>query len=74
MPDPQVTSGMMQNNAMSVNILFTIHGRGAISVIPKSLDRSPNFVELVLKNNFIFSTEIPLNVLFTEDGIIGTQS
>ena len=68
---------MMENNAISVDISFTIHGRGAISVMPKGLDQSPNFVELVLINNldeFVLPVEIPIDILFTENGRIGIDS
>ena len=77
MPDAQTTSGMMENNnIMLVNVSFTIHGRGAISVMPRSLNHGsvPNSVELVLTNSFdeyVFPIEIPIHILFTENGLIG---
>lgn len=73
-PDTQIVShNMVENNTISVNILFTIHGRGAM----KGLDQSPNFIELVLINNldeFVLPVEIPIDILFTENGRIGIYS
>ena len=66
-PGVQITSGLMPT--MSVNISFAIHARGAV-LMPKGPDQSPNSVELVLTNNlddeYIFSFEIPFDILFTD--------
>jgi capsule polysaccharide export protein KpsC/LpsZ len=64
----------MLENIIYVDMSFAIHGRGAVSVMPKSLDQSPNSVEFVLTNNldqYTSSVEVPLNILFTKNGRIG---
>lgn len=72
--DMQITLGMTENNITSANISFTINGRGAIS---KVLDWSPNSVELILTNSLdecTFAVEVPLKILFTQNGIIGIET